>query len=339
MARIASEEKAGYYPTPPEEVDLICSRLRLTPGADGELSLLDPCCGEGEALWAMADALKAQGARVSTWGIELEKGKAEKAQKLLDRVLHCPYEDAVVSPGVFSFLWLNPPYTEVDGQRAEYVFLRDLHDRLVPGGLLGYCVPESVLMSFRLLTLIVAKFKPAAVYRFTPKNFSFCGQVVLFAYRRKKSPPPKEVSAAVNALYALLVSGKISSLDVPDGRVFLVPPGGAVKSFYSTYLPAEDIRRLVKESPAWQKAEETFPRPRGLFMKPPALPLKPAHMAVAIAAGAVGGNMGTHLLSGISKKVTVEEETPDENGVTRVTREEVKTAIRVFSPEGVFDLQ
>jgi hypothetical protein len=339
MARIASEEKAGYYPTPPEEVELICSRLRPAPGAEGELNLLDPCCGEGEALRAMAGALKSRGAKVTSFGIELEKGRAEKARQVLDRVLHSPYEDAVVTPGVFSFLWLNPPYTEVDGQRAEMVFLRDLSDRLVPGGLLGYCVPESVLLNIRLLTLINAKFNPAAVYRFTVKNYSFYGQVVLFAYRRKKSLPPKELSAAVSALYAVLVSGKIPYLNTRDNRVFLVPPGGEVKSFYSTYLPPEEIRRLVKGSLVWEKAGEILPRPRGLLMKPPALPLKPAHMAVAIAAGAVGGNMGTHLLSGISKKVVHVEEIPDEDGVTRVTREEVKTAIRVFSPEGVFDLQ
>lgn len=119
----------------------------------------------------------------------------------------------MVSPGVFSFLWLNPPYTEIDGQRAELVFLRDLYDKLVPGGLLGYCVPETVLRNFRVLGVIASRFKPAAVYRFTPKNYPVFGQVVLFAYRRRKSPPPEELKNSFfdvnNRVILLLLNGTI----------------------------------------------------------------------------------------------------------------------------------
>lgn len=53
MARLEAQSKLLYYPTPNEVVDLIATWFR----AKQKVRLADPCCGTGEALRRLADAL------------------------------------------------------------------------------------------------------------------------------------------------------------------------------------------------------------------------------------------------------------------------------------------
>ncbi|MCL6479598.1 MAG: SAM-dependent methyltransferase [Peptococcaceae bacterium] len=115
MARLASEAKAGYYPTPPDEMLLVCKRFRIEPGIYAPL--LDPCAGEGEALKMLSDYLKEQGGNPVSYGIELEETRAEKCKEVLDHAVKSPYETARASNKAFSVLWLNPVCV-VPGQPA-----------------------------------------------------------------------------------------------------------------------------------------------------------------------------------------------------------------------------
>lgn len=67
MARIASQAKMGYYPTPPPVVEHIKSALSLS--SLGPFRFLDTCCGEGEALRLLAAGF---GPAVETYGVELD---------------------------------------------------------------------------------------------------------------------------------------------------------------------------------------------------------------------------------------------------------------------------
>lgn len=47
MARIASQSKGGYYPTPIEELHLLCKYLQgVLENDESIINLLDPCCGD-----------------------------------------------------------------------------------------------------------------------------------------------------------------------------------------------------------------------------------------------------------------------------------------------------
>ncbi|MCD4830951.1 MAG: DUF6094 domain-containing protein, partial [Anaerohalosphaeraceae bacterium] len=50
MARLASQEKMGYYPTPVNVVEDLKKIINIQPKA----KLLDTCCGEGQALKIIA---------------------------------------------------------------------------------------------------------------------------------------------------------------------------------------------------------------------------------------------------------------------------------------------
>ena len=337
MARLAAEAKGGYYPTPPSEMALVCRRLTTEPGA--AINLFDPCCGEGIALKQMAEDLTSKGAAVKTYGVELEAGRAKKAKKALDRVLHSGYEEIRMTNGVISAMWLNPPYDTTDGERVEVRFLRDLTERrLQPGGLLMYCVPQYVLKS--AASTLASRFANLAVYRFTDTYYPVFKQVVVFGYRREKSEPGPEARKTKERLANLGYLGPeaLPSLDENDEVTFAVPSAtGPVELFRDNKIDEEEARAAVTKSPLFARAEALVspPPPSQVRMKTPVLPLKIAHMGTAIAAGAVGGNMGSHIIVGTTKKVTETYE-KDENTVTQVER--IETSIKVFSPEGIFTL-
>ena len=90
--RLEGRIKMGYYPTPLSVVDRIRSFVRFP---EDNVSLLDPCCGEGLALKHLTGDDKA-----TTYGIELDEYRAEQAKERLCHVLKGSYTDARISNNV-----------------------------------------------------------------------------------------------------------------------------------------------------------------------------------------------------------------------------------------------
>jgi len=352
MARLASQSQAGYYPTPSKELELICKRLEVIPGAN--VNLLDPCCGEGLALRQIEDHLK-QFATVHSFGVELEESRAEKAKAFLTKVVKGGYETLRASNEVFSFMWLNPPYDWArNGLRTELNFLRDLtapNKYLQEGGLLGFCIPQYVLKECAML--LASRFRDIRVYRFTDESYPVFKQIVVFGYRIRGRMAPNDYKASRDLLEAISVMHheEIPTLDVPDGVTFTVPDAnGEVKLFRGDFLDPIEVAFDIENSPAWNDFSNLL-MPENLrqevSLKRPVLPLKPSHMGVAIAAGAVGGNMGDHILIGLTAKKTEYdtqfEEEEDTTRIRHIQTERYVTKIRVFSlhpgAEGVFTLE
>jgi len=344
VARYASEAKGGFYATPTEEMKLVCYRLKAKP--DSNINIIDPCSGEGEALEFTAIALKAQGANVASYGIEIEKTRADYCKGVLDYVINCPYEEARVSPvKSFSFMWLNPPYNEKEKGRAEVIFLKNLTDGqkgfLQEGGLLGYCIPQYALGPAS--HLLAARFDNLIVYRFTNYNYHVYKQIVVFGYRRKDARIGAEAKKLREYLQTLSVSDPkmLPTLEENDGTVFHVPPSlNKIEKFRSSKLSPEEISECLKSSPVFSEMLGIIkpPEKESIVLKPPVLPLKTAHHAICIASGVVGGNMGNHLLAGRTKKVVDEKIIPDEKGSKIIKTERYVSSVRVFDPSGVYDL-
>ena len=132
-ARLASIEKAAFYPTPTNVVeDLVRCHIRLSPWTSAQTYILDPCAGEGQAVHTFAQALKStQPANTSSSvldmmdfcrrqihvkAVEIDAERAAAASELLGahNVLHSPIEN-VSAVGRFSMMWLNPPYDQLPG--------------------------------------------------------------------------------------------------------------------------------------------------------------------------------------------------------------------------------
>jgi hypothetical protein len=91
--RLEGQSKLGYYPTPRLSLKLILTWLRVSPDT-GLRRYLDPCCGQGEALAAIATAH----GPAETFGIELSDVRAAEAERTLNHVLNAAYEYAVLVP-------------------------------------------------------------------------------------------------------------------------------------------------------------------------------------------------------------------------------------------------
>lgn len=346
MARGASKEKGGYYPTPLDEMRLICKKLVIELGSGA--ALLDPCAGTGEALKIVADSLAAQGGNIATYGIELEETRAAECKKVLDFALKCDYKQARVSTKAFSFLWLNPPYDVIGHERVEVIFLRDLTDpvlgKLMEGGVLGFCIPQYVLQ--QAAPLLAARFDDLSVFRFTDANYPAFKQVVVLGIRRSKARRGEEAMVIREWLKELASGGPdmIPPLDAEDDTFYLIPPSPDKKIlFRGSMLDPAEIREDIANSPVWEEVDfRLLPFRKGSILQNPVLPLKPAHNAIAIAAGAIGGNMGNHLLVGRTVKVIDREVMPEEKGEKVIERDRYITTVRVFAPdlpEGIYDLE
>ena len=184
MARLASQSKAGYYPIPVEEIERIIPHLRINyvPGEQEYINALDPCCGEGEALQIFSNAMKPVDAiRFTSYGVELEQTRFEKAAAVLDHTIHEDYA-LLRANDAYSMMGLNPPYDENYKERSELRFLRTLSGKaknvLCKNGLLMFCIPQAVLAPCAIH--LTKTFKDIRVFRFTDDFFDQFEQVVVF---------------------------------------------------------------------------------------------------------------------------------------------------------------
>lgn len=340
MARYASEAKGGFYPTPEKEMALVCKKIQIDILT--QAPILDPCAGEGDALKMLCDHLKEQGGDPVSYGVELEETRAEKCKKVLDHAVKCGYENVRTSNRAFSVLWLNPPYSEKDGERVEVTFLRDLTDpisgKLMPEGILGFCIPQYVLAPSA--PVLAARFDDIRVYRFTDENFDAYKQVVVLGIRRPRARQGVEAREIRERLRHMATFDVIPALDEPDEFFYQVPEGTKKIIFRGSATDPVEVAKDIAISPVWENASYALlPFSKGSILKNPVLPLSKTHDAIAIAAGAIGGNMGGLFLVGRTKKVTDKKIIPEEEGTKTIETDRHVTTIRVYTPEGVHSLE
>jgi len=157
--RLEAQAKAGFYPTPPKVVDIIQSWIG--ENKPGPRRLLDPCCGTGEPAAQIATA-----AGCDAYGVEINRKRAQAAQKVLTKVVAGNLYSVRARPDGFSILYLNPPYDfDQDDGRTELSFLKHTLPYLAPGGLLLFLVPQ------KRLTTRIARVLCAYVDNLKSENF------------------------------------------------------------------------------------------------------------------------------------------------------------------------
>jgi hypothetical protein len=190
MARLESNKKMGYYPTPKETLRVIERWINAGYGTN----FLDPCCGEGKAISHVSNF------RVTTWGVELDVERALKSSEFLNEIIQSSIFGAKITPKSMGLLWLNPPYDHAEnGERVEMQFLKHSIQWLCDDGILVFIVPEPVLQKEQYRDWIGQHFYDIAVVRITRNDYPRFKQVVMFGKKRSKriagtgeaiSPPP-----------------------------------------------------------------------------------------------------------------------------------------------------
>ncbi len=181
MARLASQQKMGYYKTPPHLISTIASYI--TPQNPEETILLDTCCGTGEAIQLLGQELNTPAVKI--FGNELDASRFQEASGLLGNK-QVTFGDALGefmgTVGRVSVLYENPPYDD-EGNfegRTEFKFLRYHNRYLKKNGILVFLVPLSVLSKPEAESLPVW-YKDIRVFKFPEEDFKAFGQVVLIA--------------------------------------------------------------------------------------------------------------------------------------------------------------
>ncbi|NUU53008.1 SAM-dependent DNA methyltransferase [Paenibacillus taichungensis] len=343
MARLESEAKGGFYPTPVSEMELILKRI--TTQTHGNISILDPCAGTGTAINQMKNHFD-DSDKVSTYGIELEKSRAAEAKNHVDHFLACGYEDTRMSHDSFSLLYLNPPFMQIKSERAEVQFFRNLtqpNSYLSDSALVILNVPQYTLKD--LAKLISSRLEEVRVYRFTDENYDTYKQVIIYGYRKKTKTTNEQLE---DYLINLSFSGpaSIPSLDTPDWSNVcykVIPQNKPTLLFTSTIVSIEDILQSESEIHFMDKVYSMVEdvRFQNDHIRNPAMPLKITHQVQAIQSGALPEYMGDHLLvakdeSHQSKRVEYDPETRKSRLIENFTR---KSIIRVFKSDGHIDLK
>ncbi|MEQ2527687.1 DUF6094 domain-containing protein [Bacillaceae bacterium CLA-AA-H227] len=344
MARIASQSKGGFYATPEGQMSLILPHIRLR-GEQGYLNLFDPCAGEGEALKQLGDNFTTlQNLTVTTYGVELEETRFHKAKDVIDHAIHDGYEN-IRTEGNYNAVWLNPPYDEVFHERTELRFLRTLSSKsknvFANNGLLMFCVPQYVLDKCAMI--LSERFRDIKVYRFTDDAYDVFKQVVVFGYFG--SPQSRDVVKETREYLKEIGNAGpevLPTLEEIEEEFYIEPSKEPISIFRAGKLKAVELFRDLKESTVFHEFEKRVtPEVKKSTMKRPLLPLKLAHAGIAIAAGAVGGNMGTHIVVGLTKPVTELAEVDDDEGLVKkeIYTKHHKSVVRVFAQDGIHELQ
>lgn len=326
--RTAGKMKAGFYPTPCEVVDLIAEYIRRPMFPEG-IRLLDPCCGEGEALRALAARMGVK----ETYGVELDLERAKRAKAGLKRVISGSFESMRSVWRGFSLLFLNPPYDhDEESKRLEYKFLVKLTPYLQTGGLLIYLIVKKHLNK-ETARYLASHFEDIEVRRFPDPHFERFSQIVIFARKREGAFRSPESERALNRIASSDPSG-ISELLKPDYPVYELPSGSQNFVFYSEAVHPEETLMEVSAKGLYQDGRVTdalFPVSRARIK--PLMPLRKGHLAMLISAGYLNNALLEYrgrklLIKGRCVKEQVKREEFRDDSDVVIERDVIKTTIK-----------
>lgn len=335
MARLGSQAKAGFYPTP----DAVCDMLKAKITFEEDARILDPCSGEGKTL----SRLTGNEAGVTTYGIELDHQRATEARKKLTKVL---WGDSLtemhVSPEAFGLLYLNPPYDIEAGfgeksQRASVLFLQRYFRTLQKGGYLVFVIPYYILKD---CSKILSRHFTVQVLGFPEKEFQVFRQCVVFGRRKplilKEDAERTRLRLEELAGYEPEVFlDDVAALESVAPVSITVPaPVKTLKTFkaYRTD-PLEAIPLVRKAGILNGVLKELTPRKNNVI-RPLTIP-ENGHIAFILAGGYTNGAVkknGRHLvIKGVVHKseeiISVRE---NESGGSITTRDKYKPTVKVI---------
>lgn len=322
MARPQAVQIALFYPTEISWLETIAAAIvprRHTKARlgteDSRLVIADPCCGEGTAVLALAEAIESasEGVYCPVYGAEIEETRyatAKATEKFYSIVcgdmlrLHVERWPNVAdgSSGGFSLVFLNPPYHKERG-------LRPLEERcteraaewVADGGVLVLIVPHYALAG--LAEYLSSNFVDIRCAQVPPEDVGAYKQVVLIAKRRAEAVQDTSMRDRLREWGASLDAVPVWDTAVQWARMYHAPTVGrwAGRVVDGWEVAPLDVCAIGDAAPAWERtqhgrrsfAPEIVPHGAQTAelssILPVLTPLKPAYVAAAVACGVYDG--------------------------------------------------
>jgi hypothetical protein len=318
MARPESVAVGGYFPTPKHLLPRIAALFEpkapdLSQWQTNDASYMDPCAGDGEAIFTLAKILNGDSNRVDVFACELEQTRFEGAQQK-QREMNIYTGNNFLHGDAFrvtfnreskvgvSVLFLNPPYdTDPVHGRLEQRYLARFTPAIMPEGALLFVVPFYALKASA--EFIAREFDLVKCFRFPAEDFAAFKQIVLYARRGPSlfDPDPKILEKV--RTWAEDVS-KVPEL--PQVGAKPVAKVATAKSYQGGVadwsMRPVDVTTILKKCKPWMQTTRggTLVPVHGIIPElpvqdmllrcyPVATPPRPAHIAAGIASGLFNG--------------------------------------------------
>lgn len=350
--RLVGQSKAGFYPFSNDGVRDIAALL-ATP-EDQRFNILDPCCGEGQALATLAAAVGCREEDII--GMELEDVRVERTRELLPKariVGPASFLEAKFDNDAVSCVWLNPPYDNEmgGGFRVETSFVFQASKMLATGGVMILVVPERLLAwrgdmergvsgrgvsseAFDLMSTVASRFKDWAVI-FPDDEHRPYRETILIATKRRHYVSRNDLNLHGDHLPpAWNVSECPLQWSIPA-------PPRVLRTFEKGGFTEKELFEAIAGSELWRVTAPPRSRPPA----EPLLPLSKGHLAMMLASGFLDGIIhpdgeAPHVVRGTAQKewgdpaVSTEEA---DNGDTRTIvkrSQKIRIAVRVVDSDG-----
>lgn len=343
MSHIGNKLLSGFYATPLSQGQIIKDMLEFKEPT----TILDTTCGEGEIL----AFLQQDNPMTKSFGVEIEKGRALKAQQVLDVCIHAPIESCIITNNIFGLVWCNPPYDmqlagigDTETERKEYTELSRATRYLKGNGIMVYLIPSYRFTDQKIARLLATYFDEVQIARFDDEDYDAYKQCV-FIGRKKLARSKTYNETLFNQLMLLgneeYVRSEVQTLSELEsfGRSWPVPAAVQdVPLFYSRLEPKENLIAPIRENKGFQVFKErTKPRDTSLNGQP-IINIAQGQLALLLAAGMVNGIIGKedtlHALQGLEIVTQEHEKIEHETGMEYITRTKRSVSIKVITPEG-----
>jgi hypothetical protein len=279
MARLESKQKLGYFPTPPIVVEMI--KPFLARGSGGKVRLYDPCCGPGEAVSQLAIHLQAE-----SFGVELDKNRAEQAKARLSKVIQGDGLRVSIRGRSISCLFLNPPYDFDEGERLENKFIFHTASSLQPGGILVLVISIRSL-NRAMVRYLASWFTDVAVRKFPEKEYEAFKQIVVFGKKKGAGV----VDGDTERMLEESRPGNVPELS-DEGLLYTVPSASLPDRYFyfrNLEVSPEEMVQEVEEDGFDKEIFELIVKRNGNMRIRPAAPLRKGHLAILVASGMTDG--------------------------------------------------
>lgn len=351
MSQIGNKIRAGFFATPERQGEYIKQLLQV----EGSGVWLDPTCGEGEILHQISSPFQSEDCTITTYGVELDKRRAEKAKTVLTYCINAPIESMVIQNDAVSLLYLNPPYDHtIKGigddlsERKEWTELFRNVRYLKENGLLIYVIPSYRFADKKIARFLSTHFYNIGIMRFSDEDYDDFRQVIFIGNKKQgkfKDFNEKLYNFLTSMEFDDFVMSKVTPIDifVKHKKVWKVPSGiTELKTFYTKLANKSDFIEGIKNSKGFHAFLNRSKVRQLEIGGSPILPLNAGQLALLLAAGVINGEIGQgenyHLVQGLElvKKIPTEEVKYSENGHTTITKITTKreVSVKIISPSG-----